>query len=224
NVQAQNALLKVLEEPPENTFFILTATQLAPLLPTILSRCRQIRFFPPSCHEIRQTLIQKYGIESKKAYIASQTAGSDLKKALKLLNLNPNGSDGPDENQKSKIDWPKQRTWIIKEVIGLVSTGNKANIRKGLMLSQKLSMDPDNILEAMTIIKMVFRDLCVFKYSPEKIVNLDFFDAFKDISQMHIYNTFLKWINDLHETEKRLESNSSIRLTLDRFFLKLSIL
>ncbi|MCP4722681.1 MAG: DNA polymerase III subunit delta', partial [Desulfobacteraceae bacterium] len=47
NVQAQNALLKVLEEPPENTFFILTATQLAPLLPTILSRCRQIRFFPP---------------------------------------------------------------------------------------------------------------------------------------------------------------------------------
>jgi DNA polymerase-3 subunit delta' len=75
----------------------------------------------------------------------------------------------------------------------------------------------------MTVIKMVLRDLCVFKYSPEKIVNLDFFDAFKDISQMHVYNTFLGWIKDLHETERRLASNSSIRLTLDRFFLKLSM-
>ncbi len=220
NVQAQNALLKVLEEPPENTFFILTATQIPTLLPTILSRCRQIRFFPPSCHEIQQTLVHQYGIDPEKAYITSRTAGSDLKKALKLLNLNP----GPDENKKKGMDWQKNRSWIIKEVLGLVSLGNAANIRKGLMLSQKLSMNPDHILEAMTIIKMVLRDLCVFKYSPEKIVNLDFFDAFKDISQMHVYSTFLEWTKDLHETEKRLASNSSIRLTLDRFFLKLSIL
>ncbi len=218
NVQAQNALLKVLEEPPENTFFILTATQLSPLLPTIISRCRQIRFFPPSSHEIKQTLISQYKIDPEKAYIASHTAGSDLKKALTLLNLNL------EENEKMRVDFQKQRIWIIQEIMGLLSLKNEANIRKGFMLSQKLSMDPDNISGAMAIIKMVLRDLCVFKYSPEKIVNLDFSDVFKDISQIHTYCTFLEWIKDLHETEKRLASNSSIRLTLDRFFLKLSIL
>lgn len=217
NVQAQNALLKVLEEPPQNTFFILTATQLPPLLPTILSRCRQIRFSPASCREIGQTLVNTYGIDPEKASIAAQTAGSDLNKALMFLNL------GSTETQPGQMDWQKLRTWIIKEIIGIVSSGNESNIRKGLMLSQKLSMYPDTIFEALTIIKMVLRDFCIFKYSPEKIVNLDFFDAFKDIGQMHAYNTFLEWIKELHETEKRLMSNSSIRLTLDRFFLTLSI-
>ncbi|MCP3943314.1 MAG: DNA polymerase III subunit delta' [Desulfobacteraceae bacterium] len=218
NIQAQNALLKVLEEPPKNTFFILTATQIPPLLPTIISRCRQVRFSTPSCHEIQQTIINQYKIDPQKAYIAVRTADSDLEKALTLLNLNL------DKNEEGKVDWQKQRIWIIKEIIGLISTSSGTNIQKALMLSQKLSMAPDNIFDAITIIKMVLRDLCIFKYSPEKIVNLDFFDAFKDISQMHAYNKFLEWIKDLHETEKRLRSNSSIRLTLDRFFLKLSIL
>jgi DNA polymerase-3 subunit delta' len=217
NVQAQNALLKMLEEPPKNTFFILTATHTPPFLPTILSRCRQFRFCPPSCHEIQETLVHQYGIDPKKAYIFSQTAGSDLKKALMFLNLDADGK------QITGRDWQKQRTWIIQEIIGLVTSHNKSTIHRGLMLAQKLSMDPDIISEAMTIINMVLRDLCVFKYSPEKIVNLDFFDAFKDISQMNAYNTFLGWVKDLHETERRLTSNSSIRLTLDRFFLKLSM-
>jgi len=218
NVQAQNALLKVLEEPPDKTFFILIATQTSPLLPTIMSRCRLFRFFPPSCHEIQTILVDQYGADPQKAYIASRTAGSDLKKALMFLNLNMAGEKIPER------DWQKQRTWIIREIIHLVSPGNEAKIQQGLMLAQKLSMDPDTILEALTFIKMVLRDLCVFKYSPERIVNLDFFDAFKDISNMHVYSTFLEWTKDLHETERRLASNSSIRLTLDRFFLKLSIL
>jgi DNA polymerase-3 subunit delta' len=46
NMEASNALLKVLEEPPENTLLILTAQQTADLLPTIVSRCQQIRFSP----------------------------------------------------------------------------------------------------------------------------------------------------------------------------------
>jgi len=221
-VQAQNALLKVLEEPPETTFFILTATIPSALLPTILSRCSQVRFRPPSSHEIQQILIQEYGIDPKKAYIASRTAGSDLKMALSLLNLDPD--ELLDGNKKTGMDWQKQRTWIIKELIALISLQDSGNIEKSLMFSQKLSLEPDHVLEAITIIKMVLRDLCVLKYSPKKIVNLDFFDAFKDISQMHVYSTFLEWIKDLHETEKRLRSNSSIRLTLDRFFLKLLIL
>ncbi len=217
NVQAQNALLKMLEEPPKNTFFILTATHTPPLLPTILSRCRQFRFCPPSSHEIQTTLVHQYGIDPKKAYIFSRTAGSDLKKALMFLNLDTEGE------KISGRDWQKQRTWIIQEVIGLVTAQNVTKIHRGLMLAQRLSMDPDTIFESLSIVKMVLRDLCVFKYTPERIVNLDFFDAFKDISQMHAYNTFLGWVKDLYETERRLASNSSIRLTLDRFFLKLSM-
>lgn len=48
NPEAGNALLKILEEPPESTILILTASGTADLLPTIVSRCQQIRFNP--CH------------------------------------------------------------------------------------------------------------------------------------------------------------------------------
>ncbi len=48
NIQAQNALLKMLEEPPEKTFFILITDKVSLLTPTIISRCRKIRFKPCS--------------------------------------------------------------------------------------------------------------------------------------------------------------------------------
>ena len=46
NAEASNALLKVLDEPPEGTVLILVAPQVSDLLPTIVSRCLHIRFHP----------------------------------------------------------------------------------------------------------------------------------------------------------------------------------
>ena len=46
NASTANALLKTLEEPPENSFFILTSNATSALLPTIISRCQLIRFSP----------------------------------------------------------------------------------------------------------------------------------------------------------------------------------
>ncbi|EAR09746.1 DNA polymerase III subunit delta' [Reinekea blandensis] len=47
NVNAANALLKVLEEPPENTFLLVQAAQMARLLPTVRSRCRIVQLAQP---------------------------------------------------------------------------------------------------------------------------------------------------------------------------------
>jgi len=55
--QAQNCLLKTLEEPPEDTVFFLITEQPGSLLPTIVSRCRVIRFHPLSAEEAERRLI-----------------------------------------------------------------------------------------------------------------------------------------------------------------------
>ena len=55
--QAQNCLLKTLEEPPEDTVFFLMTDQPGALLPTIVSRCRVIRFHPLSQEECEKRLI-----------------------------------------------------------------------------------------------------------------------------------------------------------------------
>lgn len=56
NPASQNCLLKTLEEPPENTVFFLMTDQPAALLPTIVSRCRVVRFHPLSVEEAAKRL------------------------------------------------------------------------------------------------------------------------------------------------------------------------
>lgn len=56
NNQVQNALLKVLEEPPQNTFFILITTHVAAMLPTIRSRCLVVPIEPLSKNDFARAL------------------------------------------------------------------------------------------------------------------------------------------------------------------------
>jgi DNA polymerase-3 subunit delta' len=54
--EAANALLKILEEPPENTVFVLIASSARAMLPTIVSRCLLIKFSPVSVQAIYESL------------------------------------------------------------------------------------------------------------------------------------------------------------------------
>ncbi len=58
NAASQNCLLKTLEEPPEATVFFLITDQPAALLPTVVSRCRIVRFHPLSIDEAAARLVQ----------------------------------------------------------------------------------------------------------------------------------------------------------------------
>ncbi|MCG8565179.1 MAG: DNA polymerase III subunit delta', partial [Desulfobacterales bacterium] len=215
NVQAQNALLKLLEEPPENTFFILLAQDLSGLLDTILSRCRKIRFKPITGQALVDHLVGNLNVPAQRAAIVAATAGSDLAQARRL-------ADVPQGEEPSK-NWEARRHWLITQMLNLMNGKSRNPQRDALSLSQRLSREPDTVADAVAVIRSMFRDLCVLPHDAKKIVNLDFFDAFKDISPMVKYHQLLKWTDDLYETEKRLMSNSSLRLTLDRFFLGLCL-
>ncbi len=60
NLNASNALLKILEEPPQGTYFLLTAFQAASLLPTIKSRCLLVNVPTPNMGEVQQWLATNY--------------------------------------------------------------------------------------------------------------------------------------------------------------------
>lgn len=111
----------------------------------------------------------------------------------------------------------------MNEMAGIINIQTADCLTKGLMLSQKLSADPDLLEDSITVMKLFLRDLFVFQFNREKIVNLDFSDVFTDISKRIEIKRIGLWIKELYETEKRLTANSSLRLTLDRFFLKMVI-
>ena len=69
---SSNALLKTLEEPPPHTHFILLSSQVELLLPTIVSRCCKIPFFPIPDDELSTYIMEKFHTDGKKIALLAQ--------------------------------------------------------------------------------------------------------------------------------------------------------
>jgi hypothetical protein len=83
NPDAQNVLLKTLEEPPAGSLLILIAKSPGSLLPTVLSRCRILRFPALSDGTLRSILMDTYGQKKEAAERAVREAGGNLTLALR---------------------------------------------------------------------------------------------------------------------------------------------
>ena len=81
--QAQNCLLKTLEETDGDTYFILTTDTETALLPTVRSRCRVVRMQPWTRDRIEKTLRER-GVEEKRARALSLYAEGSLGRALSM--------------------------------------------------------------------------------------------------------------------------------------------
>jgi len=88
NLAAANKLLKILEEPPEKTIFILVSNQPEQLLATILSRVQQIPFYGNSEKEIEEALIERYKINAETAKQTAILANGNFSEAISLLTAN----------------------------------------------------------------------------------------------------------------------------------------
>ncbi|MEM0991838.1 MAG: hypothetical protein AAGI49_02335 [Bacteroidota bacterium] len=84
-----NRLLKLIEEPPENTYFILVAEQSEQILNTILSRC-QITKVPPLKDQAVALAIQQQGVATNRAKDIASLVNGNFNVALQLLEKNEN--------------------------------------------------------------------------------------------------------------------------------------
>ena len=83
--ESANALLKILEEPPQNTTLILVTDKKNQLLPTILSRCQHIDFPPLTKETIKDTL-SKNNIENESAGLIAGISQGNMRLALTISN------------------------------------------------------------------------------------------------------------------------------------------
>jgi DNA polymerase-3 subunit delta' len=88
NPAAANALLKLLEEPPPNVTLFLIAHQPARLLPTIRSRCRELRLTPLAAQDLADALTQAGGdIAPEHRTALAELSGGSVGEAFRLTNL-----------------------------------------------------------------------------------------------------------------------------------------
>jgi DNA polymerase-3 subunit delta' len=84
SVAAANSLLKILEEPPQGTLFLLISGRPQALLPTIVSRCHVVAFDPLRDEEVEDLLQQQGTAPEKAAQIAKRSYGS-MERALRIV-------------------------------------------------------------------------------------------------------------------------------------------
>jgi DNA polymerase-3 subunit delta' len=86
-IQAANSILKTLEEPPKNWIFILTAADSSRLLPTILSRCIELKFSPLSAQQVYEVIkeMKNADFHSGRAQMASRAAMGSVTRAQLFL-------------------------------------------------------------------------------------------------------------------------------------------
>jgi DNA polymerase-3 subunit delta' len=80
-----NKLLKLIEEPPDNTLFILVAENESAILPTILSRCQLIKFQSIENNEIQETLVNNENCTPEQAKQIANMSEGNYREALHLL-------------------------------------------------------------------------------------------------------------------------------------------
>jgi DNA polymerase-3 subunit delta' len=82
NVEAQNALLKTLEEPPPASVFVLITDRPDVLLPTVRSRCQRLRFGPLSPGDVADVLMRDHGMSAPEAHAAAAAADGSVGRAI----------------------------------------------------------------------------------------------------------------------------------------------
>jgi len=96
---AANGILKILEEPPENTVFLLVANDEKKLLSTIVSRTQIIQIRPFHDEEIKQLLVDHHFIEESKASQIAHLVDGNINEALRLAR------EVEDDSHKMFRDW-----------------------------------------------------------------------------------------------------------------------
>jgi DNA polymerase-3 subunit delta' len=202
NPAAGNALLKVLEEPPDGTILILEANHTSDLLPTIVSRCRHIRFNPISKSNIESVLINKHRLDPENAMVVAAMAGGSYSRALHMYRMN----------------WIGHRNWLVSELDSLSSK----SISRLLAIAEKLANNKDDLPDTLEVMKSWLRDLVISKIYPEKIRHRDLIENVHRASQKTNTISLLSKIETIQSTQNAIQTGTNLRLAMETMVLKLS--
>ena len=202
NPSAGNALLKALEEPPADTIFILTTGELSGLMPTIVSRCQNVRFRPIDRSLIAAALADTRGASSPEAELAAHLSGGSLARALRILDS----------------DWLPYRRWLIGQTASITDSSPGVLMAIAAMLADR----KERIADTLDILKSWFRDLLVFNDAPDRLVNRDLRDLIEAAAKKETPESLLKKLKALDTVSRRLSGNANLRLCLEALMLKLA--
>ena len=201
-VQAQNALLKTLEEPPAYAVILLLADNAGKLLPTITSRCTMINLGPVSEEKIKDFLMQVMHVPEYQAALQARLSQGNPGKARKLAAMD-------DFYEK------------VQESLHYLKKSKDASFETRLEFSKKIAEDKKQLSEYLDIFEMWFRDVIYYKATKD-MTGVAFNEELNGLSKRaseSSYNGIQDILQSIVVARDRLAANVNpelaIRLLLD---------
>ena len=200
--QAQNALLKTLEEPPEYAVILILTTNVEALLPTVLSRCVVLNMKPVSDALVKKYLMEQLGVPDYKANICVAFARGNIGKAKLLASS--------EEFEKVK-----------DEAISLVKNINDMEIHEIVKAIKKISEYKFDVNDYLDILMAWYRDVLFFKATKDvnSLVFKEEIQQIMRVSDRSTYEGIETIVNALQSAKKRLEANVNFDLTMELLLL-----
>lgn len=201
-VQAQNALLKTIEEPPEYAVIILLTTNADMFLQTILSRCVLLNVRPVKEESIKNHLMSSYGVGDYEARVAAAFANGNPGKAVKLA---------------TSEDFKEMKSQVVQSIIKLENGGMDvvSEIIKSAG-SFKKQME-----EYFSLMRIWFRDMLIYKAteSDEGLIFQDDYISIESMAKKCSYYDIDIILKSIEQAERRINSNVNFEATMEVLFL-----
>ena len=209
NAECSNKLLKLLEEPPAKTIFLLVSEEPDALLTTIQSRTQRFKIPGIGDNDIATTLVRKYGIEEKAAVNIVHRSEGNWIKALETIHT----------NEESKL--------FFELFVSLMRLAYQRKIREMKQWSETLAaMGRERQKHFLAYAQRMIRENFVCNFSNSSIVYLN-------EEEQNFANRFAPYINErnvinimdeLSEAERHIGQNVNARMVFFDFALKMIVL
>lgn len=202
NVQAQNALLKTLEEPPAYAIILLLTTNVEAMLDTILSRCVVLNMKPVSDRLVKEYLMKDMMIPDYKAEICVAFARGNIGKAKSLCT----NEDFDKVRDEAVILLKNIRDMELTEVV------------KAIKQITDLKLDVNDYLDIMSV---WYRDVLLFKATRDanSLIFKDEIQYIRKVADKCTYEGIEIIINALGQAKKRIDANVNFDLTMELLLL-----
>ena len=201
NPQAQNALLKTLEEPPRDTVLVLVTSAPDKLLPTIRSRCSRVQFGPLPDDVIAAKLAKEKKQSPAEAQLLAKMAQGSMSRALAL-------DSGVGKKRKETIE-------------GFCALDPK-DARGWLQLAETWADDRSTAEAALEVLTVWLHDVGVARHGGKDLVNADL-EALAVAQAAKVSAATLARYGRLVDEAKNAISarNGGIRVQLERMFIEM---
>lgn len=200
--QAQNALLKTIEEPPVYAIIILLTENCDSLLPTIRSRCVTLTMNPVEKDKICTYLENKFQLEPEQAQIAANYCQGNIGKAIRFA---------------SSSDFIEMKNQVLK----LLKNLDSMDIASIIDTIKEFSTHKNDINDYLDLMLLWYRDVLMFKVTKDANLLLysDEYSAISEQATKRDYENIENIIAAIYKAKVRLKANVNFDVTIELMIL-----